>query len=253
MERIISFTHLRNIRDLGGLVTTDGRAIRSGLVYRSDSLHKLAGPHAAEDRERYAKLGVRTVIDLRHGWEIDQQGRAPHDTAPTWHHLSIEHRSYDQYHQSFEDVARFFADRYVETAEDGREEIRTVLELVADPQSAPVLYHCKGGKDRTGIITALILSLLGVPEDDIVADYALTEAVRPLLLAEWEASGAKPLPPGTGAFRAPARAMELFLAELAQKHGSVSGYIASTGADPDDLARRLRALYLDNEFVGHER
>lgn len=247
MERIITFTHLRNVRDLGGLATTDGRAIRPGLVYRSDGLHKLAGRHAAEDRERLAKLGVRTVIDLRHGWEIEQQGRAPHDAAPAWHHLSIEHRSYDQYHQSFEDVARFFADRYVETAEDGREEIRAVLDLVADPQSAPVLYHCKGGKDRTGIITALILALLGVSEGDIVADYALTEAVRPVLLAEWEAAGGKPLPPGTGAFRAPARAMELFLAGLAQNHGSVSGYIASTGADPDDLARRLRALYLEDE------
>ncbi|MFD8707473.1 tyrosine-protein phosphatase [Kitasatospora sp. NPDC059648] len=248
MERIISFTHLRNVRDLGGLVTTDGQAIRPGLVYRSDSLHKLAGAHAAEDRERYAKLGVRTVIDLRHGWEIDQQGRAPLDTAPAWHHLSIEHRSYDQYHQSFEDVARFFADRYVETAEDGREEIRAVLELVADPQSAPVLYHCKGGKDRTGIVTALILSLLGVAEADIVADYALTEAVRPVLLAEWDAAGGKPLPPGTGAFRAPARAMELFLTALARDYGSVSGYVASTGADPEDLARRLRALYLVREF-----
>jgi protein-tyrosine phosphatase len=248
MERIIGFTHLRNVRDLGGLVTMDGRAIRPGLAYRSDSLHKLAGPHAAEDRERYAKLGVRTVIDLRHDWEIDQQGRAPLDTAPVWHNLSIEHRSYDQYHQSFEDVARFFADRYAETAEDGREEVRAVLELVADPQSVPVLYHCKGGKDRTGIITALILSLLGVPEDDIVADYALTEAVRTVLLAEWEAAGGKPLPPGTGAFRAPARAMELFLAELARDYGSVSGYIASTGADPEDLTRRLRALYLEREF-----
>lgn len=246
MERIIEFEQLINVRDLGGLRGAGGRRVRSGLLYRTDALSKL---HSAgqEDRARFAKLGLRTVIDLRYPSEIAEFGRVPEVEELEYHNLSIEHRSYDQAVDGTEvSSERFFADRYAETIHDGTVEIRAVLEIAADAASAPLAFHCKSGKDRTGIIAALLLALLGVSEDDIVADYALTERARPGLVAYWRERnpGAEP-PVGTHLGRAPAGAMRLFLDETTRDHGSIAGYVASTGADVEALTAALRGLYLD--------
>jgi protein-tyrosine phosphatase len=247
VDRIIEFERLLNVRDLGGLRAEDGRTVRSGLLYRADALSKL-NDAGAEDLQRFAKLGLRTVIDLRYPWEIERNGMVPGAGAVDWHNLSIEHRPYDQsMDKPGQPSERFFADRYAETAFDGKVEIRAALEVIADADSAPLVFHCKSGKDRTGIIAALILTLMGVPEAEIVADYTLTEQARPRFLAEWEAQHragtASPL--RTHAFRAPARAMELFLLELARDYGSVLDYIAATGADVATLGLALRERYLD--------
>lgn len=246
VERMIEFDRLFNIRDLGGLRTNDGRTLRSGLLYRSDALSKLNNA-SAEDLRRFAKLDLRTVIDLRYPWEVERQGKVPGADTLAWHNLSIEHRSYDQARDKPDQPSeRFFADRYAETVLDGKVEVRAALEVVADADSAPLAFHCKSGKDRTGIIAALILTLMGVPEAEIVADYVLTEQARPRFLAEWQAlNGANATAPMRHAFRAPARAMELFLLELARDYGSVVGYVAATGADVPALTSALRDRYLD--------
>lgn len=246
MERIIEFERLINVRDLGGLRGAGGRRVRGGLLYRTDALSKLrsAGP---EDRAKFAKLGLRTVIDLRYPSEIAEFGTVPGVEGFDYHNLSIEYQPYDQaVDGAGVPSERFFADRYAETIRDGAAEIRTVLEIVADAAGAPLAFHCKSGKDRTGIIAALLLTLLGVSEDDIVADYALTERARPGFAAYWRERnpGAEP-PTGTHLWRAPAGAMRLFLDETARDHGSVADYVASTGADAEALAAALRALYLD--------
>ena len=246
VERKIEFERLFNVRDLGGLRTRGGRAVRSGLLYRADGLFKL-NDASAEDLRRFAKLDLRTVIDLRYPWEIERQGKVPGADELTWHNLSIEHRPYDQtVDKPDQPSERFFADRYAETAFDGKAEVRAALEVIADVDSAPLAFHCKSGKDRTGIIAALILTLMDVPEAEIVADYALTEEARPQFLADWYAqNGADTTAPMRHAFRAPARAMELFLLELARDYGSVRGYLASTGADVPALASALCDRYLD--------
>ena len=170
-RRHIAFERLYNFRDLGGYPTADGRQVRWGLLYRSDSLGKLAG----NDLDQFAAIGIRTVIDLRHSWEIDKRGRVPEAAELEYHNYSIEHRPYDQSKLSdVVDPVTFLADRYAEVASDGRAEIGQTLRVIAAAGSAPLVVHCASGKDRTGIIAALVLSLLGVAEDDIVADFALT-------------------------------------------------------------------------------
>jgi protein-tyrosine phosphatase len=187
------------------------------------------------------------VIDLRYPFEIDEAGRVPGVEELAYHNLSIEHRPYDQ---SVDGAGlaseRFFADKYAETALDGGAEIRAALELVAAADSAPLAFHCRSGKDRTGIVAALLLDLLGVSVEDIVADYALTELARPRFIEVWRSRnpGAEP-PLHSHLWRAPAGAMSTFLTELARDHGSVAGYLASTGADPDALTAALRERYLE--------
>ncbi|WP_042371278.1 tyrosine-protein phosphatase [Streptacidiphilus neutrinimicus] len=241
-NRHITFEALHNFRDLGGYRAADGRPLRWGRLYRSDSLGKLT---SEADLSAFAALGVRTVIDLRHGFEIEARGRVPERTGVTWHHLSIEHRPYDQATLGPEVKAGpYLAERFREVAEDGVAEIRQALEVIADQDSGPLVFHCASGKDRTGQLAATVLALLGVDEADIVADFALTDRVRALLRASHVANhGSEPTWPDYGA--APAEVMERFLAAITADYGSVRGYAEQRLGVDDALVGRLRDVLLE--------
>ncbi|PBC71366.1 protein-tyrosine phosphatase [Streptomyces sp. TLI_235] len=234
------FDRLCNFRDLGGHRTTDGRVLRPGLLFRSDSLGKLDGP----DLARFEALGVRTVIDLRYPWEIAQTARVPELPGLTFHNLSIEHRPYDQAALGPEvDPGVYLAERYAEVAEDGADELGRVLRVIAEAD-APLVFHCYSGKDRTGIVAALVLTLLGVPEEDVLADFARTEDATARLVAEWHARHPDLTLVWPGYGRAPAGIMRRFLAGLADRYGSVTDYAATRlNADPA-LVAALRTRLL---------
>lgn len=243
MQRHLPFTRVHNFRDLGGYAATDGRQVRWQRLYRSDSLGKLA-PSAGPDWAQYCGLGIRTVIDLRYPWEISQSARVPDNEGQTYYNLSIEHRPYDQAALGAEvDPASFLADRFAEVVLDGRAEIAAALRLIADPESAPLVVHCTSGKDRTGIISALVLSLLGVAAEDIVADFARTGLATQRLVSDWIAAHpGSALWPGYG--QAPPELMRRFLADLARDYGSVREYCSDQlGLEPDAVAA-MRAYLL---------
>ncbi|MFJ2190180.1 tyrosine-protein phosphatase [Kitasatospora sp. NPDC087861] len=239
--RHLTFERLHNFRDLGGYPAADGRSVRWGLLYRSDSLGKITSP---ADLDRLQALGVRTVIDLRYPWEIAAKGRVPDFDGLAYHNLSIEHRPYDQAEIDPDvDPWRYLADRFAEVAEDGVKEIREALDVITAAE-APLAFHCASGKDRTGLVAALVLTLLGVHEDDIAADFARTELATPHFIAEWHAAhpGRTLRWPGYG--RAPETVIRLTLADLATRYGSVEGYVTGTlGVDRGQLAA-LRARLL---------
>ncbi|MEV4424518.1 tyrosine-protein phosphatase [Streptomyces sp. R-07] len=232
MRRHIPFDRLHNFRDLGGYRTADGGTVRWEILYRSDSLGKLTDA-APADLERFRALGVGTVIDLRYPWEIAAKGRLPETEDAAWHNLSIEHRPYDQ--EAIDpalDPWRYLADRFAEVAEDGAEELRTALELIAAAEE-PLVFHCASGKDRTGLLAAVVLGLLEVPDEEILADFALTELATERLIDDWRAThpGREPRWPGYG--RAPADIIRLFLADLRERYGSVYAYVTGhVGLDP---------------------
>ncbi|MCQ4043279.1 tyrosine-protein phosphatase [Streptantibioticus rubrisoli] len=242
MRRHIAFECLHNFRDLGGYQTVDGRTVRWGRLFRSDSLGKLQG----QDWDRFLALDVRTVIDLRYPWEIRRSGRVPPYEGLVYHNLSIEHRPYDQAGLAPEvEPAPFLADKYTEVAHDGVKELRRALEIVAD-DTLPLVFHCHSGKDRTGLLAMLILALIGVREDDIVADFALTELATERLVAEWHASYPDLTLRWPGYGRAPAEIMRLFLARLNSRYGSVQGYAYERLGVDNELVAALRSQLLDS-------
>ncbi|MFF7715543.1 tyrosine-protein phosphatase [Streptomyces sp. NPDC007988] len=239
-SRHIPFERLHNFRDLGGYPTGDGRSVRWGRLYRSDSLAKLAG----DDWERFLGLGIGTVVDLRYPWEIEARGRVPEDASFAYHNLSIEHRPYDQPSLGTEvEVGPFLAARYLEVADDGVAELRQALGVIA-AAAGPVVFHCASGKDRTGLLAALVLLLLGVSEADAVEDFALTELATGRLLADWRAAHGDREPTWPGYGRAPAEVMTLFLAALARRHGSVRDYAANALGVDEALTEALRERLL---------
>lgn len=241
MDRHVRFEQLHNFRDLGGYRTADGLGTGYGMLYRSDSLAKLRGT----DLDRFRALGVRTVIDLRYPWEIEAKGRVPESEGLAYINLSVEHRAYDQAAISPDvDPWRYLADRYAEVALDGAKELRRALEVITEADDGPLVFHCASGKDRTGLLAALVLSLVGVSEDDIAADFALTELATERLREDWRTAhpGREPLWPGYG--RAPEAVIRLFLADLAAAYGSVWGYVTGHLCVDEETIGRLRARLL---------
>ncbi|MFE3328490.1 tyrosine-protein phosphatase [Streptomyces sp. NPDC059176] len=240
MKRHVNFRRLHNFRDLGGYRAADGRSVRWGVLYRADSLAKLAD----EDWDRFVALGIRTVIDLRYPWEIERRGRIPQAERFTYANLSIEHRPYDQAEIDPDtDPWRYLADRFAEVAQDGVQEIRQAIELIA-ASDGPLVFHCTSGKDRTGLLAALVLTLLNVSAEQVLADFALTELATGRLVADWhEANPGRELTWHSYG-RAPAEVMRLVLADLESDHGSVRNYLTGPVGIQEDVIARLRERLL---------
>ena len=232
MERSISFSVLFNFRDVGGYAGLDGRPVRWRTLFRSDSLHRVGDA----DKVAFAALGLRTVVDLRRADEILRDGRISEQHGLRYHHIHPEHAEWREIALvERPSVPRWLADRYLELARDGGAGLARALGVIADAHAAPLVVHCVAGKDRTGVLCALALSLLGVADEDIAADYALTSAATQRFvtwLRESDPDRAN-LPPVFMA--SPAEAMLLFLRELRERHGSVERYITAAGLRADQI------------------
>lgn len=164
--RVVDGSH--NVRDLGGLVARDGRRIRTGRVFRSDYPAFLGtGPRADEPA-----MEVATVVDLRRATEATVE-------CVDWAARGVAYRRWpltagdeDSWHARY----TAYLTRRPETV------VGAVREAMR-PEGHPVLFHCAAGKDRTGVVAALLLSVLGVAEDDIVEDYLLSAESVELVIA----------------------------------------------------------------------
>jgi protein-tyrosine phosphatase len=244
LERAISFKYVFNVRDLGGLPTIGGQTVRRGLVFRADGVNRLDG----DDLELARTLGLRTVIDLRTLGEVEGRGTFPHDRLPVaWHHLPVLQGIWsEQLVAPSTGAVDFLRDRYLEMLVEGGASIARAVELVAD--EPPILFHCAAGKDRTGVVAAVVLGLLGVAPDVIADDYHLSAAAMESFV-DWltlefpQALDAMTSQPPEY-LEAPAEAMLAFLEEVDRRHGSVEGLARDLGVS-GDVVTRLRATLLD--------
>jgi protein-tyrosine phosphatase len=178
-SRRLVFDGCFNFRDLGGYPTGDGRRTRWRRLFRADGLSRLT----ENDMAALASLGIVTVIDLRTDNEADTQGRFPDGVdGVTYHHLPLTDSVPGEEETPDWDQAAFVSDRYLAMLSEGTATISSALRLLADPTRHPAVFHCSVGKDRTGVLSALVLGFLGVPDETIVEDYALSyEAMLQIL------------------------------------------------------------------------
>jgi protein-tyrosine phosphatase len=237
--RNLAFSSTYNFRDVGGYPGLDGRTVRWRRLFRADSLHRLEG----DDWAAFDALGVRTVVDLRRNAEVTQFGRVPEAGGLSYHNLVLEHLNWNDVPYPGGVVhERWLADRYLNFTEDGRAGLAAALSVIADPAAAPVVVHCMAGKDRTGVVCALTLSLLGVSDDDIATDYALTESAMVALTAYlWEHNPAA-IEGQDHMFDSPREAMLLFLDDMRRLYGSVEKYVRTIGVTADQIAAMRESL-----------
>lgn len=247
-ERHLTLQGVFNFRDVGGYRAAGGNTVAWRRLFRADGIHRLNGA----DLDRVASLGLRTVIDLRTPAELAERGRFPVELIPTaHHHLPVLEAVWDQdrLRELAADVeaAPFLAARYEEMLDQGGPALARAFDLLADPASYPAVFHCAAGKDRTGVLAALTLSLLGVAEEDIAGDYALSQLAM-ARMSEWivaNVPGARDAMVNQPAafLEAPVEAMHLFLAGLRQSYGSAERYVSSIGVQPNAI-RALRSNLL---------
>jgi protein-tyrosine phosphatase len=165
---LAGLTSLVNLRDVGGLRTADGRRLRTGLLYRGDSVQDIT---EAEADVLVDTLGVRYVIDLRTGPEAVQQGRGPLADRPV-SYLNIPLVDVDG---PTGPPGRVILDQYIDHLHRDPN-LPIAVEVVAGAVRCPTLVHCAAGKDRTGLTMLLVELLCGVTPEDAKADFLATAA-----------------------------------------------------------------------------
>lgn len=229
-----------NIRDLGGYATGPGET-RWRRVLRADGLHHLDAAGMA----MLTAEGVTTVIDLRHDHELESRPNPFHaHEAVAYHNVSL----FDRLAPGDMSASDVLLDLYLQALATRQDAVREVLTLIATAPEGVVLFHCTAGKDRTGLIAALLLALAGVATATVLDDYALTKPmIAPMidrLVAEAEERGAdiaalRPL------LACEAPTMAATLAHLHETHGSVEAYLKAIGL-ADSLIARLKARLLED-------
>jgi protein-tyrosine phosphatase len=243
MRRVIDLEGCLNFRDLGGYPTDGGGTVRWQQVYRSDALHHLSAADVARVRD---ELGIGSVIDLRSTAELRSEGRGPLAAEPIgFHHLPLFDGEQSR-PESWPALATL-ADRYFLLAEFAKAPIARLITLLA-AADGPAVYHCAAGKDRTGVVSAVLLGLLGVPDQVIVADYAATQEnldaiIERLMAAKGYQTMLAALPPDT--LHAEAETMITFLASIRERYGSMRGYARAAGV-PDEHVERLAGRLLES-------
>lgn len=233
-----------NFRDLGGYPTTDGRRTRWRVLFRADGLTQLS----PADLAILSDLEVRNVIDLRTALEVETRGRFPADVGDVrYHHLPLTDTL-----PGAEDVPQwgdtgFIARRYVGMLDGGAPSVATALDLLSHPANLPAVFHCSVGKDRTGVLAALVLGFLGVADEVIVEDYVLSASAMVRILDRFRAE--YPDAPDEVERFAPVvlsvepASMAGFLAEVHARHGSFDAMAGALGLGA--TVSRLRSTLLE--------
>jgi protein-tyrosine phosphatase len=246
MDRHIPLDGCVNFRDAGGYQVVDADVparrrprMRWRRLFRSDALNDLS---AADVALLTGNLCVTTVVDLRTDYERQRDARRPLDSTA----VNIIHAPLitEQNAAAIEQPGLTLAERYVWMLELAGEPLVRAVTAVARAPGA-VIVHCAAGKDRTGLIIASILGVLGVAEDDIVSDYALTtqnlRGIQQRLRQRSESYGTAP----GAVIDAPAGAMREVLATLRKKHGSVADFLDRAGVAPP-IVSELKATLVDS-------
>jgi protein tyrosine/serine phosphatase len=243
-----------NVRDLGGLPTTDGGTTVPGRLLRSENLQELT----ADDISRLVdEIGLTTVVDLRSTNEVTVEGPAPLDALPGVRHahhpvlrefldVSDTAKAALLTEMAEEDRERypddFMCGHYLGYLENRPDEVTGALRSIATAPGAAIV-HCAAGKDRTGVVVALALTVAGVEPEVIVADYMATDErleaiVGRLARSRMYSDGVTSRPVQAHAPRA--ETMKAFLEQLDARYGGLDAWLAGHGFGPAE-AGQLRA------------
>lgn len=240
--RQIGFEGVLNFRDLGGYCTIGGRTVAWRRLFRSSELHHMTSHDIVKLKD---EIRLRSVIDLRSSRQLEASSPL-YEVGVEYYNIPLLDSGDDQ-----EDVYQAFShmrDIYLYFAGHGKFGRRIVeaLEIVAERDNLPLVFHCSAGKDRTGILAAIVLGTLGVTDEDIIADYTLSSPHIRELISRWEndpkaAEYLRKVPEYL--WETSSESMMFFLCTLKREYGSVRGYVEAHGGTVS-LIHRLETTLL---------
>lgn len=218
-NRRIEIQGASNVRDLGGYFTKDGKRTKWGKYVRADSLHQL--PIKSQNSLR--EYGVRYVVDLRYPdegtYQLEEQLNIQYWNVPLHNPADLK-----------KERINTLVELYCQLIDTRQDKIYQVTQHFVSTDDKTVLFHCKAGKDRTGIVAALLLDLVGVPRETIVQDYAMTSQFNNLLD---KLRKARPSYVDSERYEAllqcPPEFMEEFLDYLYENYGNGEDYLKTIG------------------------
>jgi protein-tyrosine phosphatase len=247
-SRDLVWDGLLNVRDLGGHPTEDGGETTFDSVIRADSVRQLSD----EGWEELVNYGVKTIVDLRADEELEAD--PPAELPVEVLHVPLMETDRSDWPQVEEeldaaakaapDVPSATRDVYLIFLEHFASNVAAAIRAVANAPEGGVVVHCAGGKDRTGLITALLLHLAGVGTEEIARDYALSEERLRTRHEKWiaEAESEEERERLVRITQTPADSIKGVLEELERRYGSVEGYLRHGGLTNDELARARARL-----------
>ena len=267
MSKRIEFERLSNTRDLGGMSASDGRRVRDGLLYRSEQLFFAS----QADRDKLGAMNIGKVFDFRSALEREEKPDPPIAGAVNVHLPIIEDvrtgitrgsegnaRMVDlvMSGQATEELVdghmRNMYQKFVTDPFAHRQYARFVDETVAEAeQGKAVLWHCTAGKDRAGFATAIMLEALGVPREDIMADYLQTNECLASTIDGLMAMLAEKLPDAAAVdalrrfFLADESYLSAAYAAIGKQFGNVDAFLAKALRIDSAKRAKMQTLYLE--------
>lgn len=221
-----------NVRDLGGLRTADGRATRAGLLYRGDSLDHLT---ASDAELLFGELGIGAIVDLRTKEETAVAGEQR--PVPYYRYSILEEGRLGREPFPSDDPEEL-AKVYLSNLDHGRAAAAAAIETLARyvSQDVPSIFHCAAGRDRTGILSALLLGLAGVTDEQIAADYIASNRHARLVTSKLAANplysdGAR----GREVILLKPETILGFLRLLREKFGGQRQFLLDSGVSPEAI------------------
>jgi protein-tyrosine phosphatase len=245
-DRHLRFESVTNFRDIGGYRTRQGHTVAWRRVFRSGEFARIS----ENDFQRlFQEIKLASVVDLRSSFEVERHGMGLLSGATLkYHNIAFipdtgDPESNERRFKDLTNLGDFYL--YLVGEKDFNRHLIEALEIIAEPENQPLVFNCAVGKDRTGILAAILLSLLDVPEADIIADYALSAPYMEEMLQriKREPPAADSSPPIPDVFwSATPESMALFLATLRREHGSIAAYLKAQGAPASLVSRLEKAL-----------
>jgi protein tyrosine/serine phosphatase len=243
-----------NARELGGLPTSDGGRIRRGALIRSGTLQDLTADAVSRLVD---DIGIRTVIDLRLVEEAAREGSAlagvealTYLALPLWTRQPPRRSDHAPDGDRAEVIeggrSADIVDHYIGYLE-ATDSVAASARAMADPDRLPLVFHCAAGKDRTGVLAAIVLDAVGVARDAIVADYALTAQrigrIRDhLLRLETYREMSAVRDNARRAMSADPDSIRRLMGILDERYGGGAGYLRHCGLTDDELDSLRAAL-----------
>lgn len=230
--RRFNFKNVFNCRELGGYCTPDGLT-KDAVFLRSDNTTGLTD----KEIQQLKDYGLSTVIDLRHKPEISEEPD-PFESDGDIDYQNIAVTDYASF--TTEDLNEILlSDLYI-TMSENKQFIRSVFESLAKAQGT-VLFHCAAGKDRTGLISALLLKLMGVSDSDVVADYQVSNTY---LIEKYKDMKENPSLRYVNLYDSKPETMFTFLNYLEKRYGSIENYFRDKELSSETLSQ-IRSKFIE--------